>query len=70
MEQVDLWMICLVAFAAVFTLLAVLAILMRLAVALFPKKDAQTDAALYAAISTAYGSLYPGTQVTRIEELK
>ncbi len=68
METANLWTICVVAFTSVFTLLTVLAILMRLIVAIFPERKALTDTAMYAAISSSYQSLYPGTQVTKIEE--
>lgn len=70
MEQVNLLMICIVAFAAVFVLLSLLALVMRAIVASLPHKETSADAAVFAAITSAYQSLYPGTKVTKIEELR
>jgi hypothetical protein len=69
-EQVNLLMICVVAFAAVFVLLSLLALAMRVIVASLPHKETAADAAVLAAITSAYQSLYPGTKVTKIEELR
>lgn len=70
MASVDLLMICVVAFAAVFVLLSFLAVLMRVIVSVFPERKASGDAALVAAIHSSYQALYPGTSVSRIEELR
>ena len=70
MASVDLLMICVVAFAAVFVLLSVLAVLMRTIVSIFPEKTPTGDAAVVAAISSSYQALYPGTKVSRIEEIR
>lgn len=70
MESIDLATICLVAFTAVFVLLSILALLMRLIVAIFPEKAKDVDDAIYAAITSTYHSLFPGTKVTNIEEKK
>lgn len=70
MASVDLLMICVVAFAAVFVLLSVLAVLMRIIVSIFPEKTPTGDAAVVAAISSSYQALYPGTMVSRIEEIR
>ena len=69
MASIDLFMICVVAFAAVFVLLAILALLMRIIVSLFPQRITESDPALVAAVSSTYHSLFPGTKVTRIEEI-
>lgn len=61
-------------FAAVFMVLMFLAVAMRLIIVIFPEKpaaDAGADeAAVYAAISSTYARLYPGTRVSNIEEIK
>lgn len=69
MEPINLLLVSIVAFAAVFVLLTVLALIMRVIVSALPYKESKTDAALYAAITSTYQSVYPGTKVTRIEEL-
>ena len=70
MSSPDLLSICGTAFIGVFILLAVLAVLMRLMLYIFPEKEASIDAAVIAAISTAVGMVYPGTKVTKVEEEK
>jgi hypothetical protein len=63
-------MICVSAFAAVFVLLTVLALLMRLIIVVFPEKKAVSDAAMIAAVTTVMQTLYPGTKITKVEEIK
>lgn len=70
MGTVDLLTICLVAFVAVFVILSSLALIMRGIVALFPVRQSAGDTSVYAAITTTYQTQYPGTIVTRIEEIK
>lgn len=82
MNSPDLAMMCLTAFTSVFTLLTVLALVMKLITALFPGKPALapkslapgagtlTDAALLAAITTTATAAYPGMKVTQIEEVR
>jgi hypothetical protein len=73
MDSNQLLFVCLSAFLAVFVLLAVLAVTMRILVAVFPEtleKLAKSDAALLAAVTTAAASIYPGMRVTRVEEEK
>ena len=61
--------ICFSAFAAVFFVLISLAVIMRIIITIFPEKD--TDyTAIYAAVATTMTSIYPGTQISKIEELK
>jgi len=62
--------ICVSAFIAVFILLSILALTMRLILAIFPEKMMESNATLIAAISTTYNSIYPGTKITKIEEDK
>lgn len=71
--ETDLLVVCGFAFAAVFTLLSLLAVLMRVLVALFPgpgEADRGTDPAVLAAVTSAVTMTYPGTKVTRIEEVR
>jgi TRAP-type C4-dicarboxylate transport system permease small subunit len=73
MESNQLLFVCLSALVAVFVLLTVLAVTMRILIAVFPEalgKLAKSDAALLAAITTAASSIYPGMRVTRVEEEK
>ncbi len=70
MHSPDLLSICLTAFIAVFTLLAVLAIVMRLIAAIFAHKEPTTDAAVLAAVTAAVSAVYPGTIITKVEEVK
>jgi TRAP-type C4-dicarboxylate transport system permease small subunit len=73
MESLDLMFVWLSALLAVFVLLTILAIIMRVLIAVFPEtleKLAKSDAALLAAVTTAAASLYPGMSVTRVEEEK
>ena len=75
----SLLMMCVISFTAVFTLLAVLATVMRVITAAFPARPApalpaaapaESDAAVMAAITTTMNKIYPGAQVTKIEEVK
>jgi hypothetical protein len=70
MTEPDLLTICAAAFLAVLSLLTLLAGMIRLLVMLFPEKEDGPDAALLAAITSAATAAYPGTRVTKIEELR
>jgi len=70
MGHLDFLFMCFAAFLGVFILLTILAIIQRLIVALFPEKDAGVEEVIVAAISTAAGAAFPGTKVTKIEEIK
>ncbi|MCK4301812.1 MAG: hypothetical protein KAW91_03510 [candidate division Zixibacteria bacterium] len=70
MESLDLLLICVSAFVAVFCLLAVLALVMRIIIFVFPQKEAAADAAMIAAIALTVSALYPGTSITKVEEIK
>ncbi len=63
----NLILACAIAFTAVFTLLAVLAVVMRAITAVFPVRQSG-DPAITAAIATAVTTLAPGARVTCIEE--
>ena len=66
----DLVVICVTAFGAVFTLLSLLAIAIRLLIMLFPKEIARgIDPATLAAVTSAISAVYPGTKVTKIKEI-
>jgi hypothetical protein len=70
MENPNLLLICLNAFAAVLGLLWVLAIALRGLIELFPERPRpQTDAAVAVAIAAAANAIVPGARVTRIEEI-
>lgn len=70
MPSNDLLLVCLSAFVAVFSLLAMLAIVMRLIMAVFAEKIVQSDSAYVAAIASVTTTLFPGTKITKIEEIK
>ncbi len=66
----DLLIICTSAFIAVFVLLIILAVTMRIITAVFPEKKAAADPAVIAAIHSTYSAQYPGTKIINIEEEK
>lgn len=71
MENPNLFLICLNAFAAVLGLLWVLAIALRSLIELFPEKPPpKIDAAVAVAIAAAANAVVPGARVTRIEEIR
>ena len=75
METIDLLTICITAFLAVFGLLALLALVMRLILVFFPDREldvvteVEPDAAVIAALTSAISRLYPGTKISNIKEL-
>jgi hypothetical protein len=70
METVNILESCALSFLAVFILLSILAIVIRLVTTFLPERVAQTDAALIAAIHVAVAAACPEARVTRIEEIK
>jgi hypothetical protein len=70
MNPPDLLVICLSAFAAVFVLLSFLAVVMRLLISTFPETIGGIDAATIAAVSAAAAYAFPGTKVTKVEEIR
>ena len=71
MPTPDLISICASSFLAVFLLLSVLALIMRLILIVFPDKEVdKADPAYVGAIATVYQTLYPGTRITKVEEIK
>jgi len=70
MESMNLLVVSISAFIYVFVVLSVIAIVMRLIIVVFPEKQRSDDAATFAAINSVFNTIYPGTKVTKIKELK
>lgn len=70
MPSHELLTICGIAFLFVFTILAVLALIMRLIIIIFPERKDLSDSAVLAAVSATMCSLFPGTKITKVEEQK
>ncbi len=70
MESPDLISISITAFAAVFLVLILLSVFMRIIISIFPQDETSDDTPVMAALASAVNSVYPGTQITKIEELK
>ena len=66
----NLLLICTSAAVAVFALLTLLAIAMRVLMAVFPEEIGQGDAAMLAAVATAVSAAYPGTKITDVTEIR
>jgi hypothetical protein len=61
--------VCSLAFATAFVLLAVLALTMRVITTLFPVRQAGFDTAVAAAISSTVSTIIPGARVVAITEI-
>ena len=70
MESIDIVFISLSALITVFIILSGLAAIMQLIIRFFPVREADEDIAIYSAIASVHSSLYPGTKITKIEEVK
>ena len=70
MNSPDLITISIAAFSAVFVLLSLLALMMRLIIFLFPERQKTANAAIVAAVAATFKTLYPGTKITKIEEVQ
>jgi hypothetical protein len=70
MDAPGLLTICISAFVAVFFLLSVLAVVMRLIQVAFPAREGGGDLAVLAAVTSAVAALYPNSRITKIEELE
>ena len=70
MNPPDLLVICLSAFVAVFFLLGFLAVVMRGLIAAFPQEVGGIDSATIAAVTAAAAYAFPGTKVTKVEEIR
>lgn len=67
-EGSNLLAVCSTALTAVFVLLALLAVVMRVITLLFPERPVRIDPFLVAAITSTVSTLYPNARVTKIEE--
>lgn len=67
MSSISILSVCISAFILIFLLLSVLSVVMRLLTYLMPPVE-KDDSAIFAAITTAYNSAYPGRKVTNIKE--
>ena len=70
MNSIDILAMCGVAFIAVFLLLMILALIMRLILVVFPERAEVVDAAVLAAVTSVISTAYPGTKITKVEEVK
>ena len=70
MASPDLFAICITAFAAVFLLLILLAVVMSIITAVFPQVHLAVSATHLAAITGTFQSLISGAKITRVEEVK
>ena len=69
MQSLELVFICVSAFLTVFIVLVVLAVLMQLTTYIFEAKD-EDYSVIYAVLASKMNKVFPGTQITKIEELK
>jgi hypothetical protein len=70
MNSSELLVICLSAFVAVFLLLSFLAVVMRGLITVYPEKAGGVDSATIAAVTAAAAYAFPGTKVTKVEEIR
>lgn len=70
MSSPNLLAICATSFAAVFLLLCVLAVVQRLILLIFPEKNETADAAMIAAMASVLQTAYPGSRISKVEEIK
>ena len=70
MESTELLWICVSAFVAVGVLLSVLSAIMRLILVVFPVREKGTDAMMIAAVASVLQTVYPGTKITKVEEIQ
>jgi hypothetical protein len=66
----ELLIICGSAFLTVFIILSLLALGMRLIILSFPYKGDSSDSAVYAAVTTVVSNMFPGSKISKIEEIK
>lgn len=69
MEEMNLVLVCLSSFVAVFVVLIIIALVMRGLIAIFPYKDENADSAVIAAINSAYSVTHPGYRISLIKEI-
>lgn len=69
MDEMNLVLVCLSSFVAVFTVLIIIALVMRGLIAIFPhQQGADTMSPEIAAIHAAYAVTHPGFRITRIRK--
>lgn len=68
MNEPSLMIVCAAAFAAVLSVLALLAGLIRVLTLIFPHVEEEQDAAVLAAVTAAAAQAYPGARITNIQE--
>ena len=66
----DLLLYCTTAFIAVFVLLTVLAVVMKLITQVFPEQLPGKDVAMIVAVASVVSTLYLGAVITKVEEVK
>ncbi len=70
MTEPNLVLVCTIAFAVVFVLLFLLALVIQALALLFPEHEETDPAVLCATIQAAVTATHPGARVTRIEETR
>ncbi len=70
MASIELVYVCISALIGVFTVLGVLAGVMKIITSVFPQAASTTDAAMIAAVTSVVTMMYPQTRVTNIEEIE
>ncbi|MGD2134577.1 MAG: hypothetical protein PVF27_00380 [Gemmatimonadales bacterium] len=70
MEQPSLLLVSITAMFGVFALLALLAVAMRVLIAVFPERAVEDDGAVLAAVTAAATAAYPGTKITSVTEIR
>ena len=69
MQNPDLISMSISAFTIVFLILAILAVVMQLIIKIFPQKENGDDLAVLSAIASVHSAIFPGSKITKIEEL-
>ena len=70
MDPSDILKVSFSALLTVFLILSGLAVIMQLIIRFFPVKEKEEDLAIYSAIASVHSAIYPGTKITKIEEVK
>jgi hypothetical protein len=70
MEGANLPTVCILSFAVVFAVLAVMAVIMRILIRVFPEQVRKIDAPTLAAITAAVSTHYPATRITEVKEIE
>ncbi|KAA3611393.1 MAG: hypothetical protein DWQ05_20720 [Calditrichaeota bacterium] len=70
MESPDILSICFSVLLTVFLILSSLAVTIQIITQVFSFKEPNEDTTVYAALTASHAALFPGTKITKIEELK